>query len=257
MSLSNRSIPALLSDLTAVPLHKKAERIQTLYERVAFSPSGILYSMQRFADGEIRPFQPSDFDGAFAINPSVGQLDIEGPWDYLHGENSITTSGIYLAAQAYRIQVEDSPAAQEQAERAFRSLELIFEMGVAAGKPGWMNKPYGFRPSNQTSPDQYSDACWGLFTYYKVAPPTRRRRIEEMIIAFADYWRGVDYTLTYFGKSWSLREETGYSNATTLLIQTLANRFTGDPAYLLEAEWFPDHQTWMQTSTALNWLKRI
>ncbi len=257
MNLSNRPISDLLSDLSAVPLHEKAERSQGIYDRVAFSPSGMMYSMQRFADGEIRPFRPSDFDGAIFINPSVGKLDIDGPWDYLHGENSITASGIYLAAQAYRIQVEDTPAAREQAERAFHSLELIFEMGVNAGKPGWMNKPYGFRPSNQTSPDQYNDACWGLFTYHKVAPPARQRRIEEMIVAFADYWRGVDYTLTYFGKAWNLREETGYGNATTLLIQTLANRFTGDPAYLRDAEWFRDHQTWMRSSTALNWLERI
>lgn len=141
LSADRGAIRELLAGLAGAPLAEKVARIQSLYERVAFSPSGIIYSMQRIADGEIRPFRATDFEGAVGINPAVGKLAIDGPWDYLHGENSITNSGIYLASQSYRIQVEDSPAAREQAAKAFRSLETIFEMGVDAGKPGWMNKP--------------------------------------------------------------------------------------------------------------------
>ena len=191
----------LLSGLPGADLGQKAALIQTLVAQTGFGACGIMYSMQRLVDGEVRPFNAADFEGAVGINPAVGKLDIEGPWEYLHNENSITTSGIYLASQAYRVQVEDTPAAREQAAKAFRSLELIYEMGAKAGQPGWMCKPYGFRPSNQTSPDQYLDACWGLYAYHAVAPAEHRRKIVEMLTAFANYWRSVDYTLTYFGNT--------------------------------------------------------
>ena len=105
--------------------------------------------------------------GKYHLRRKSSKLQLDGPWDYLHGENSITISGLYLAAQAYRLQVGEEPAAAEEAARAFRSLEIIYEMGVQAGSPGWMCKPYGFRPSNQTSPDQYLHACWGLYAYYR------------------------------------------------------------------------------------------
>lgn len=152
----------LLAGLPGATTAETATRIQALYDRVAFHSSGLMYSMQRLVDGEVRPFEPCDFEGAFFVK----SLKIEGAWEYLHGENSITHAGIYLAAQAYRIQIEDTPEARAQAARAFCSLELVFEMGVKEGKPGWMCKPYGFRPSDQTSPDQYLDACWGLYAYY-------------------------------------------------------------------------------------------
>lgn len=236
---------------------EKALRIQALVEDVAFHSTGIMYSMQRLVDGEIRPFRPEDFAGEAQRFEIGGSLSFEGPGDYLHGENSITTSGIYLASQAYRVQVEGTPQAREQAEKAFHSLEIIFEMGVDCGKPGWMCKPYGFRPSSQTSPDQYSDACWGLYAYHAVAPAAHQRRIEEMIAAFADYWRGAGYGLDYFGGAWSLRNDRGYGNATMLLINALAYHFTGNPAYLREAEWFRDHQHWMTRSDAVALREKI
>ena len=168
----------------------------------------------------------------------------------------MTNSGIYLASQAYRIQVEDTPAAREQAAKAFHSLELVFEMGVEAGKPGWMNKPYGFRPSTQTSADQYCDACWGLFAYHAVAPSDHKRKIEQMIVAFADYWRSVDYVLHYFEHSYSFRGDSS-GNATMLAINALAHYFTGNPVYKREAETLRDDQNWMDQSAAGMWLDRI
>ena len=81
-----------------------------------------------------------------------------------------------------------------------------------------------------------------------VAPPAHRRRIEEMAIAFADYWRNVDYILSYFGRHWDQKQEPGYSNATMMLVNVLAYRFSGDPLYRREAEWFRDHQYWIQRS---------
>ena len=109
-----------------------------------------------------------------------------------------------------------------QARRAFRSLDLIYRMGEAAGKPGWMCKPYGFRPSPQTSGDQYLDACWGLWTFHRIASAEERRRIEQMFISFADYWRNADYVLSYFGSHWDQKGETGAYNAVYAMINACA-----------------------------------
>ncbi|MHB9129638.1 MAG: hypothetical protein ACYDBB_00930 [Armatimonadota bacterium] len=250
MTHTELTMAAQLQRIGHAPPAEKADIIQALYEQVAFHASGIMYSMQRLADGVIRPFTADDFVGKTSLDATVGKLQLDGPWDYLHGENSITTSGLYLAAQAYRIKAGGGAAAMDQAARAFHSLELIYELGVRAGTPGWMCKPYGFRLSNQTSADQYLDACWGLYTYYAVAPPAHRRRIEEMVVAFADYWRTVDYTLTYFGNVWSQKEEPSYPNAVMMLINVLAYHFTGNPVYRREAEWFRDRQFWMERNGA-------
>ena len=91
----------LLGKLKTASFHKKMELLQELYEAVAFHESGIIYSMQRLDVDGIRPFVASDFDGQIGINPSVAKLQLGGPWDYLHGENSISASGLYLAARRF------------------------------------------------------------------------------------------------------------------------------------------------------------
>jgi hypothetical protein len=247
----------LLDGLSGADLEQKAERIQTLVAQTGFGACGIMYSMQRLVDGEVRPFNAADFEGTVGLNPAVGKLEIAGTWEALQNENSITTSGIYLASQAYRIQAEDTPAAREQAAKAFRSIEIIYEMGVKGGQPGWMCKPYGFRPSNQTSPDQYVDACWGLYAYHAVAPADHRRKIEEMLAAFADYWRSVDYTLTYFGNTWNFGAWGGYGNAKLILVNVLAYHFTGRAVYMDEVRRFLDRANWMRGSDVSDWRTRL
>jgi hypothetical protein len=234
---------ALLGKLKTASFHKRVAWLQELYEGVAFHESGIIYSMQRLDAEGVRPFVAADFEGQIGINPSVARLQLAGPWDYLHGENSISASGLYLAAQSYRHQVTNSKAALAQARKAFRSLELIYQMGVAAGKPGWMCKPYGFRPSPQTSGDQYLDACWGLWTFHQIASGDERRRIEQMFISFADYWKSVDYVLSYFGSHWDQKGETGAYNAVYAMINACAYSFSRSPRHLREFE------RWMRTAT--------
>lgn len=233
-----------LADLRGLSLSAKVELLQRVYEREAFHESGIMYSMMRLDNGIIRPFVPDDFHGQIGLDATVGKLQLDGPWDYLHGENSITVSGQYMVAQTCRFLVTKSPEARQQARRAFRSLDLIYRMGEDAKKPGWLNKPYGFRPSNQTVPDQYLDACWGLFTYRQIAEPAERKRVDQMLIGFADYWRSVDYVLTYFGSSWDLKPETDSYNAIYAMINALAYHCSHDPVHLREFERFMATATW-------------
>ena len=119
-------------------------------------------------------------------------------------------------------------------------------MGEQQGKPGWMGKPYGFRPSVQTSGDQYCDATWGLFAYHAIAPPAHRQRIEEMLVAFADYWRQADYVLTYFGTSWDQKGETDSYNAIYAAINAVAYHFSHSPVHLREFEKLMGRGTWTQ-----------
>lgn len=237
-----------LKELKDASLDRKAELVQKIYEDVALHESGIAYSMMRLEAEGIRPFVAEDFAGKTGLNVDVGKLKLDGLQDYLHGENSISASGLYLAAQSFRWQVTKSEEALVQARRAFRSLDLIYRMGERAGKPGWMCKPYGFRASVQTSGDQYLDACWGLWTYHGVAGAEDRRRIEEMFIHFADYWRSADYVLSYFGSHWDQKGETGAYNAIYAMINACAYSFSKDPVHLQEFEKWMAKATWTKTT---------
>lgn len=204
--------------------------------------------MMRLDAEGIRPFVAADFAGKIGLNVDVGKLKLDGLQDYLHGENSISASGLYLAAQSFRWQVTHSKNALAQARKAFHSLDLIYRMGEQAGKPGWMCKPYGFRPSVQTSGDQYLDACWGLWTYHGIASVEERRRIEEMFIHFADYWRSADYVLSYFGSHWDQKGETGAYNAIYAMINACAYSFSKNPVHLQEFEKWMAKATWTKTT---------
>ncbi len=241
---TTQSIERLLADLGDASIHIKAQIIQEIVERVNFSPSGIMYSMQKLEKHDIRPFQASDFKYKTSIDGSVSKLKLDGPHDYLHGENSITQSGLYLTSQSYRYKATTSSEALAQAQRAFASLDLIYRMGEKDGTPGWMGKPYGWRPSVQTSLDQYLHASWGLFTYHEIAPAPHRQRIEEMLIGFANYWRNADYVLSYFGNTWDVKGETDSYNAICAAINAVAYHFSKSPIHLQEFEKLMGRETW-------------
>jgi hypothetical protein len=243
-----------LAELKGSSIPHKVELVQEIYERNAFSPSGIMYSMMHLDETGVRPFVAEDFKGKVWIEANVGKLELEGPWDYLQGENSITASGLYLASQSFRFQATGSGEARAQARRAFHSLDLIYQMGEHTGKPGWMSKPYGFRPSVQTSGDQYLDACWGLWNYHRIADEGDRKRIEQMFINFADYWRSVDYVLDYFGRRWDQKGDTDSYNAVYAMINACAYSFSKSSEHLKQFEWWMSRASWM-TQTPIERMK--
>ncbi len=246
---------ACLARLPSVSIAEKAEIVQRFYEQAAFHPSGIMYSMQRMDHESVRPFTPADLEGQYFFSFDKWRLKPDGPWDYLHNENSITTSGIYLAAQSYRFQASADEAARREAGRAFQSLNLIYELGERDGRPGWMGKPYSWRVSDETSPDQYLDASWGLSAYHPIASAAERRRIEEMFVGFADYWRRVDYTITYFGHPGDLKPRTDDNNLFLIMLNAMAWRFTRSKPYLDEAKRFCGIGTWHK-ETNIDIIKR-
>jgi hypothetical protein len=246
-----------LPALHGLPLAEKAARIQSFYERTAFHESGIMYSLMAIDGGQVRPFAAADFDGRPAIKSEHWRIKPAGSWELLNNENSITTSGLYLASQCYRYEATRDPAALIEAARAFRSLELIYEFGVADGRPGWMGKPYGFKLSDQTSADQYLDATWGLLLYRPLASPEVQARIAVMQVAFADYWRGIDYTIRYFDHVWDNRTNPHSYNAVFILLNLVAFSLSNDAVYRREAEWFLARGRWREETSLDAWRRQF
>ena len=104
-----QSMEQLLANLGQQRVDEKVQTVQAILECVGFGPKGIMYSMQKLQKDGIRPFRADDFQGKTSLDASVGKLQLDGPHDYLHGENSITQSGLYLAAQSYRYEVTQAP----------------------------------------------------------------------------------------------------------------------------------------------------
>ncbi|MBO9599088.1 MAG: hypothetical protein J7559_14875 [Cohnella sp.] len=246
-----------LKQLNKASLETKADLIQHFYESTIFHESGMMYSMMKIADNEIRPFAPSDFIGKSTSNYDNWRFKLQGQWELLNNENSITTSGIYLASQVYRYQATKSDEALVQAGKAFHSLELIYRMGEQDGRPGWMGKPYGFRLSDQTSGDQYLDAAWGLFLYHGIASDPQKRRIEEMIINFADYWRQIDYKIVYFTSSRNYKEDRHAFNLIVLVLNILAHHFSNNPIYLREVDFFWSRARWHEENNQDAWKNKV
>ncbi|MDX2455303.1 hypothetical protein [Desulfosarcina sp.] len=246
-----------LIGLADASIEEKAGLIQSFYQDVAFHESGIMYSLMKIDGDVIRPFEPRDFVGIESFDFEGWRIKPAGPWEYRNNENSITTSGIYLAAQTARFQATADEAAMVQALKAFRSLDLIYRFGEEDGRPGWMGKPYGFRLSDQTSGDQYLDAIWGLWSFLQIAPEKEAARATEMLIGFADHWRRIDYTIFYLSHTWSNKHEEHAYNAIFMAINRIAFHLTGDPVYQAEADRFHQIARWPTETGVGAWKRKI
>ncbi len=253
--MSSNSSP--LAALAGTSIEEKAKLIQSFYEQTVFHESGIMYSMMKIDGNEVRPFEPRDFEGIESFDFEGWRIKPKGPWEYRNNENSITTSGIYLASQTYRYLATGDEEAMTQALKAFHSLDLIYQFGEEDGRPGWMGKPYGFRLSDQTSGDQYLDATWGLFTFLEIAPAKESKRAQEMIIGFADHWRKIDYTIFYLKHTWSNKNEEHSYNAIFMAINLIAYHLTGDPVYKAESDRFQSISRWKTETVVGGWKRKI
>lgn len=223
----------------------KAEVFAKHYPELHDHPSGIFYSLMKMDGGAIRAFQPKDFEGVYSFDFKNWRIKPEGPWEYRNNENSITTSGLWLAAEVMRYQATKDDGALRGAEKAYRSLRAIYDFGVQDGRPGWMGKPYGFRLSDQTSPDQYADALFGLWLYRSVTDEATISEIDRMVVDFADFWREANYTLFYLDRTWTCAEECHAYNAIFVALNCVAHFITGEEKYRDEAVRILGRGRWM------------
>ena len=253
-----------LPELDGLDLRGKAEVIQSFLEEHFYHPSGLFYSIL-LIDGpnHVRPMSRADMEG-------VSDVAAEGFYDGQDGgatttaareegmtfENSITSAGNYLQAQAARIAATDSPAARAEALRALNSLRLIYDDGKRRGRAGWLGKPYGLVPRDHSTPDQYIDALLGLYRFREVAAPVERDVVDEMLRDIADFMTRRNCQI------WSLKEAVDsrpwnlpepYCNAAYVLAQALAFRVTGDDRYRREALGLAGLSYWREESSLDRW----
>jgi hypothetical protein len=217
----------------AWPLARKVQALQDFLGERFFAPNGIMYAMWYFTDDVLRPFTRADFEHPGCSYPQTKEgITPEG-----HGnnENSSWTSGLFLFSQCLRYRVTGEPQALEYAAKAFRSLDLIFQLAEAAGQPGYLCKPYDGKLSAETSFDQYTCAMLGMWAYREFAPRETRARIDALLPAMADWWRERDYVRTTFGVTLNMLRYSVYTPGFALL-NHLAYSVSGDPKHLLERD---------------------
>lgn len=251
-----------LPELATLDLHGKAGVIQSLLEQSFFHPSGLFYSLL-LIDGphHVRPMARTDMEG---ISDMVvdGCYNDEGASNEaarnegMTFENSITSAGNYLQAQAARFSATAEPAAYAEAVRAFNALHLIYDDGKRRGRAGWLGKPYGLVPKDHSTPDQYLDALLGLYRFREIAADPERQTIEEMLCDIADFltrrncqiW---DLNIPVDAVPWNI--PCPYANTAYVLAQSLAFRVTGDEKYRREAWRLADLSYWRERSYIDEW----
>ena len=277
-------VPVDLTQMDSMDIHEKAEFIEEFYKKVTFGPEenwdmtqGLAYCMLRIdtEGNEIRPIRSSDFkegdyffptDSIYSFGETMYHPDIPS---YYTNENTPVTSGLYLLSKLYRFEATGETGALEDAYLGFNSIWTIYNMFkgkkfddygdvfrdyVNAGildTTGLLCKPYGFLPSNQTVADQYLYVVWALVEYYDFAAPAVQEQIREMVVAFADFWTRINYTIRYFDYYWDNKNEIYGYNGIMCFLQSAAYHFTNDEKYLNAATWFYNRGAW-QTSSFLD-----
>lgn len=243
--------PVSLAELDQLPT--VAERIARLdrfvHERY-YDAAGLMYSHMNWR--EERPFIPADF------RPTDSTMMGPEPHAWMSYENSSFISGLFLAAQCFRYQATQDPEALTFARRAFHSLDANYRLteqhdpsqsgptqraGFVDSTPaargpqsGFFCKPYYGQATDHTSTEQHFGPLFGLYHYFKVAPPELQTRIKQMFSEVSRRWRTA-YRINFFGEVWNLEES--YPRAqrhmfTWAVIHRLAYEITGEPECLEE-----------------------
>jgi hypothetical protein len=217
-------------------LEETEATIRDVMERVFRDSDGILLSGVNGAT--MKPLRVEDVKdrpqglGTFAENSAIPRA-IKPIWT--NYENAGQASGAYLEALCARATLAGDAHARELARRTVDAIATLWENAAATQHPlggggrGWFPKPYdGIRRVSQMhecSVDQYCDVTLGLHTYYlTLADEAEKRKIEEVIVSFADWWYDHDYCGVYFGEAiWWKRLKT-HSMAVSyfLYLNTLA-----------------------------------
>ena len=239
---------------SSAPIDRKVRVLETFLGEHYFAESGIMYSMWRYdADaGVARPWVEADLDGQI-FHQGIPCSNTE----WLHGENSPFTSGLFLASQALRYRVTGDEQALAFARRAFGSLDKIARLSEAVGEPGWLCKPYGWRYSHETSPDQYMAAVYGLWQFRPIATAAERARVDDLLVSWADRWRKQGCKLVYFGTEYDFFNSTAHW-AVFPCFQEMAFAVTGDARYRAESQRLIDRMNGYARDRSLSgWLTQM
>ena len=249
-----------LPELGAMDPAEKACALQKFLRRHFIDPNGLFYSIL-LIDGShsVRPMTPEEIAGNTIIAATLFDDDETEEAVKTTGytyENSLTSAGGYLEAQAARYEATGDPQALEEAARAFYSIDFVYEDGVRRNRAGWLGKPYGGRPKDHSTPDQYHFALSGLYRYHQLVDCPCRERIAGMFVAIADFLMARNYQI------WDLKMPTDaypwnppydYANTTYIMALALAYHVTGTPAYRDEALRMRDMSDWITKTKLDRW----
>ena len=172
-------------------LSEKETYFRQYTDKYLIREDGVVYSS--VFDETLKPWTSKD------IKPTDEFINIPYEiWDILNYENSGMTTGAYLAVQSYRYMVTKNEAALQQAQRCFRGIQYIYNVGKQK-EVGYFPKIYGGVYSEETSTDQYLYAMKGMMAYMGIAPETDVQAIKSMIPQMVDFWVKRKYRRTYFG----------------------------------------------------------
>jgi hypothetical protein len=129
---------------------------------------------------------------------------------WMNYEDAGQASGTYLEALCIKAKMTGDPKVRERARRTVNAIVLLWDnasppAGLGGGGRGWFPKPYaGIRKMagiEECSADQYAEVTLGLHAYHRtLADRAEKKKIEEIIVSFSDWWYDHDYSGIYFGK---------------------------------------------------------
>lgn len=149
--------------------------------------------------------------------------------DFISYENSGMVMGAYLVAMTEKFRKTGEASARDRARRTFQGIRTVYRASQSVAR-GFFCKPWGGRPSRETSSDQYVYVMNGLDRYCAIADETERREIALMIGDMARFWIDRGYRYLYYGSP------IDWQKSRFLSFCALAYRQTGDAFFRREFE---------------------
>ncbi len=232
-------------DFPPVSYGKTLEEVEAtigqVVERIFRDDDGILLSCvngrtmkaMRIEDVKDRPHGL----GTFVENSSIPRW-VKPIWT--NYENAGQASGNYLEALCAKAQITGDPKVHELARRTVDAIVTLWENAAATKHPnggggrGWFPKPYaGIRDvgeMHECSADQYCDVTLGLHSYYgTLASEQEKRKIEEIVVSFANWWYDHDYCGVYLGQAIWWKRLEGHSLAASFFLYLNALAYSWSP----------------------------
>jgi len=187
--------------------------ISQVIERVFRDDDGILLS---FVNGRtMKPFRTEEVkDRPRGMGTYVQHSDIPDRARpvWLNYEDTGMACGYYLEALCAKARVAGDAQVREPARRTVNAIAALWENAakikhpLGGGGRGWFPKPYlgihDLAGMHECSADQYYHVTLGLHSYYlTLADEKEKRKIEEIVVSFADWWYDHDYCGVYLGRA--------------------------------------------------------
>lgn len=175
-----------VSPTALVRLAPEERRVRAFAETHLVDECGLLYSFLNART--LKPWTDAELQ-AYNLRP-VCHPNVNHPADYYAYENSLMGTGEYAASQVARFEVTGEGEALATAAYQVGAILQVFHQGELFEK-GFLPKPFGGMRkcaySHELSPDQQIKCLVAMRAYQRYAPPAQKRRLDEYIVALADY----------------------------------------------------------------------